>query len=325
MNIMRLNILFTMTAVATVLVGCQPKDVTITKRGDANVSSNSTGANPIELNKLLSVALERQIEPLYLLKAVLNPQYAQSQGLELTTDVNTQVTTLSAVNGLKKIDTPAFSSEYSVKYEIQALVKDANGNLTLLILKNKATEFIQTVGSIKTGKKDKSGQEILVGASSKAGSEFISIKLTENPGIYSVEVARAEEINSKADKKNSVVSSIVSTIEWDGSLAALDNDVPMKLKALKVDRIGFKNTSLKYDQITTVDPILVKIGSCLSATGSVTLGVKIVDKKADKMTPVKFNNTVVNLKDSSIEINESFLSAAKDCATRPVVDLTRML
>ena len=321
---MRLNILLTMTAVATTLVACQPKDVTITKPGDANVNSKNTGANSTELNKLLSVAIERQIEPLYLLKAILNPQYAQSQGLELTTDANTQVTTLSAVNGLKKIDTPAYSSEYAVRYEIQALVKDANDHLTLLILKNKATEFIQTAGYIKTGKKDKSGKEILTNISSKAATEFISIKLTQTPGVYSVEVARSEETNSAADKKNSIMSAIVSTIEWDGSIAALDNDIPMKLKALKVDRIGYKNASLKYDQITTADPILVKVGTCLSATGSVTLGVKIVDKKADKMTPVKFNNTVVNLNDSSIEIG-LFESVAKDCATRPVVDLTRML
>jgi hypothetical protein len=325
MKKMRLNILLTMTAVATTLVACQPKDVTITKPGDANVNSKNTGANSTELNKLLSVAIERQIEPLYLLKAILNPQYAQSQGLELTTDANTQVTTLSAVNGLKKIDTPAYSSEYAVRYEIQALVKDANNNLTLLILKNKATEFIQTAGYIKTGKKDKSGKEILTNISSKAATEFISIKLTQTPGVYSVEVARSEETNSAADKKNSIMSAIVSTIEWDGSIAALDNDIPMKLKALKVDRIGYKNASLKYDQITAADPILVKVGTCLSARGSVTLGVKIVDKKADKMTPVKFNNTVVNLEDSSIEINESFSSAAKDCATRPVVDLTRLL
>lgn len=324
MKKMRLNILLTMTAVATTLVACQPKDVTITKPGDANVNSKNTGANSTELNKLLSVAIERQIEPLYLLKAILNPQYAQSQGLELTTDANTQVTTLSAVNGLKKIDTPAYSSEYAVRYEIQALVKDANDHLTLLILKNKATEFIQTAGYIKTGKKDKSGKEILTNISSKAATEFISIKLTQTPGVYSVEVARSEETNSAADKKNSIMSAIVSTIEWDGSIAALDNDIPMKLKALKVDRIGYKNASLKYDQITTADPILVKVGTCLSATGSVTLGVKIVDKKADKMTPVKFNNTVVNLNDSSIEIG-LFESVAKDCATRPVVDLTRML
>ena len=324
MKKMRLNILLTMTAVATTLVACQPKDVTITKPGDANVNSKNTGANSTELNKLLSVAIERQIEPLYLLKAILNPQYAQSKGLELTTDANTQVTTLSAVNGLKKIDTPAYSSEYAVRYEIQALVKDANDHLTLLILKNKATEFIQTAGYIKTGKKDKSGKEILTNISSKAATEFISIKLTQTPGVYSVEVARSEETNSAADKKNSIMSAIVSTIEWDGSIAALDNDIPMKLKALKVDRIGYKNASLKYDQITTADPILVKVGTCLSATGSVTLGVKIVDKKADKMTPVKFNNTVVNLNDSSIEIG-LFESVAKDCATRPVVDLTRML
>lgn len=325
MKKMRLNLVLSMTAVATLLVACQPKDVTVLKPGETMVNSNgSGGANSAELNKLLALSLDRQIEPLYLLKAILNPQFAADQGLILNTDATTQVSTLTTVSSLKVLTAPGYYSEYALKYEVQALDKDANGQLTLLVLKNKATEFIQTAGYIKTGKKDKNGKDINTNYSSKSMSEFISIKLTSAPGVYSVEVARAEETNSAADKKNYVVSAIVSTIEWDGSVAALDNDVPMKLTALKIDRLGNKNAFLRYDQITAAAPILVKIGTCLSATGSVTLGVKVIEKGADKMTPPKYNNTTVDLNDSSVQIG-NFSSPAKECTTRPVVDFTRLI
>jgi len=155
-------------------------------------------------------------------------------------------------------------------------------------------------------------------------SEFISIKLTTTPGIYSVEVARAEETNSAADKQNYVVTAIVSTMEWDGSAASLDNEIPVKLTALKVDRLGNKKAFLKYDRILTDQPIKVKLGTCLSATGSVVLGVKIKDTGTDKMAPAKYNDTVVNLADSSMEIG-GFKSPAKECSTRPVIDFTRLM
>lgn len=326
MKKMRLNLVLSMTAVATMMTACQPKDVPVAKIGDTSVSTNNTAAaaNSAEVSKLLAVAMERQIEPIYLLKAILNPQYAAEQGLILNTDANTQEQTLSTINSLKIIETPTYKSEYALKYDVQALVKDANGNLTLLILKNKATEFIQSTGYIKTGKKDSKGKDININYGSKAKSEFISIKLTQTPGVYSLKVARAEETNSAADKQNSVVSSIESTFEWDGSVAALDNQIPMKLTALMVDRLGNKKAILKYDLITAEQPILVTAGTCLSATGSVALGVKIVEKGATKMTPVKYNNTVVNIVDSTMTIG-NLVSQAKECATRPVVDFTRLL
>jgi hypothetical protein len=326
MKKMRLNLVLSMTAVATMLTACQPKDVTVAKIGEATVNSNNSnsGANSAEVSKLLAVAIERQFEPIYLLKAILNPQYAAEQGLILNTDPTTGEQTLSTVNNLKVIDTPSYFSEYALKYDVQALVKDANGNLTLLVLKNKATEFIQTTGNVKTGKKDKNGKAVNINYGSKGKSEFISIKLTTTPGVYSVKVARAEETNSAADKQNSVVSAVEATFEWDGSVAALDNDVPMKLTALMVDRLGNKKAILKYDKITVENPVLVKIGTCVSATGSLALGVKIIEKGADKMTPPKYNNTVINLNDSSMTIG-AFQSPAKDCANRPVIDLTRML
>ncbi len=324
MKKMRLNLVFTVTAAAIVLVACQPKDVTVIKPGDTQVNSNSNGVNSVELNKMLTIALERQIEPLYLLKAILNPQYATEQGLVLNTDSATQVATLSTVNPLKVLDAGGYYSEYALKYEVQTLVKDANGNVTLLILKNKATEFIQTTGYIRTGKKDSKGKDININYGSKAMSEFISIKLTTTPGIYSVEVARAEETNSAADKQNYVVSAIVYTIAWDGSVAALDNEILVTLTSLKVDRLGNKKAFLKYDRILADQPVKVSLGLCVSATGSVALGVKIVDKAADKLTPPKYNDTVVNLADSSMEIGD-FKSPAKECSTRPVIDFTRLM
>ncbi|MBC7459002.1 MAG: hypothetical protein H7235_12025, partial [Bdellovibrionaceae bacterium] len=137
-------------------------------------------------------------------------------------------------------------------------------------------------------------------------------------------VARAEETNSAADKQNSVVSAVEATFEWDGSVAALDHDVAMKLTALMVDRLGNKKAILKYDKITVENSVLVKVGTCVSATGSLTLGVLVDEAGVAKMTPPKYNNTVINLNDSSMEIGD-FKSPAKDCATRPVIDLTRML
>lgn len=323
---MRLNLVLSLTAVATILTACQPKDVTVSK-GDNTVNSNNAngGANSTEVNKLLTVAIERQFEPIYLLKAILNPLYATEQGLVLNTDAVTQEQTLSTINNLKIIDTPTYFSEYALKYEIQSLVKDANGNLISLLLKNKATEFIQTTGNIKTGRKDKSGKEIYINYGSKGKSEFIAIKLTTTPGVYSLKVARAEETNSAADKQNSVVLAVESTFAWDGSVEALDQAVPMTLTTLMVDRLGNKKAILKYDLITVATPVLVSVGTCVSATGSITLGVKIVDKSADKMTPPKYKNTVVSLNDSSMDIDGSFSSPAKECSVRPVVDLIRLL
>ena len=69
---------------------------------------------------------------------------------------------------------------------------------------------------------------------------------------------------------------------------------------------------------------MVKLGTCVSATGSVALGVKLKAEGTDKTVPAKYKDTVVNLNDSSLDIN-GFKSPAKDCSTRPVIDFTRLI
>ncbi|MBC7754268.1 MAG: hypothetical protein H7Z71_08530 [Moraxellaceae bacterium] len=324
MKKIRFNFVLLMTVISTLLVACQPKDVTIKKPFDDKAKIKDDGANTVENNKLLAITLDRQFEPLYVLKAVLNPQYAAVQGLETTFEPTTQVLTLSAVNKMKTFDTPAFSSEYSLKYDIKSLVKDTQGRLTSLILKSKVNEMIQSVGYVKTGKKDDAGNLIVTNFTSQAASEIIMIQVTQTPGFYTVEVSRTEDTNSTADKKNLIATSIVSTIEWDGTAAGLDNEIATKLNALKVDRVGAKTTTLKYDEIVAALPVRVKIGTCVSASGSVTLVQRVMAQGADKMAPPTITNTIVELNDSSLKIDK-FSSEAKECATRPVVDLTRML
>lgn len=315
------NLVLTMTAVATVLASCQPKDVTINKPGAVSVNTNSTGNNlsGVEINKLLALSLDRQVEPLHLLKAVLNSQYASAHGLMVTIDPVTQVKKLTAINSLQTFDTAKYSSEYALNYEIQSLSQDINGKLISMVLKNTAGTVNQSKGVIKNTSK---GTDY----SAKSVTEYVSVLATANANEYTVTSDRVDDSGSAADKQSYIFSSIVSIVTWDGTVAALDSDLPLKISQFKVDRKGANKTGfLSYQEFAST--MTVKLDQCISSNGTVTLTQSSVVKGTEKMTPPTYKkvDTVVTVTDSTYQVGSAFTSAAKDCATRPVVDLTRLL
>lgn len=316
MRKMKLNFALVNLAVSSgLLFSCQPKDITLNPKGtNANNASVST-LSSTDSDKMLALSLDRQAESLHLLKAVMNPAYAEAHGLEIVDG------TLRSKNGKVILDAPTRSSQYVINYQIKKMDLDAKGKLISLLLKNKAGVVSESKGFIKSTTPGGKPTDFSI----KAMTEFISIDLSANENEYAIEIDRVDETNSKADGKTTLELDMSSSVQWDGTESTLDKDLSVKLLTLSTERRGSKAGSLKYETIES--NLTVKLDDCTSVNGTIKLTQKIdVTDANGKMTIPKFISSSVVITDSSMSVSErGFASAAQACETRPVVDLTKML
>ena len=290
------------------LQSCQPKDITLNSKLNSNNNSLVTQLNVTESDKLLSLSMDRQSESMHLIKALLNSKYAESNGLVLQNEI------LSTNNQYVMMENSNISNQYIVNYEVKNLIKDSQGKLVSVVLKNLSGIVLESKGVLKGTKP--------TDFSSKAMSEYISVQKI-NESEFLVQIDRIDETNSKNDKQTFMDLNLAYSLIWDGSTEALDSELGLKLLSLTVERKGNKTGLIKYDKIES--DLKIKLAECISVNGKITLSQSDEIIKS-KMTLPQTSITNISILDSTISIpDRGFTGKTQACESRPVVDLTKML
>ncbi len=301
-------------SVLLLTTACQPKDSKI-ETGNANTNNGLTiQSSDFDSAELLSLTIDRQVEALHLLKALLNPDYAAANKLAVTGELSQTLATVVSADGKSSVHAKAEGSkkfEYGVNYQIIKLEKNEIGAVTEVVLKNNSTVSMQSKGV--NGKTD---------VQSKARIELITIKSLSDVNNYSVSIDRLDETNSLAEKKNFINISISYDFKWDGMVDSLNNELIVKTNSFYASRVGTKNTELKYRKIEA--NLAVKLDQCISINGSMKL---VVDSKDRNLKPTEMNVVLIDSSfGSTLPANgASLLIEAASCENRPVVDLTKLL
>ncbi len=297
-----------------VIFSCQPKDVTVTRPGNSgNVNTNSANLSSLEFDKLLSLSLDRQFEAIHLLKAVLNPTYAESKNLKVSKD-KSETITIKLLN-VPKYDKKTVRDEsfYFVDFEVQALHLDENGKLISLVLKNAPTKTPNSISFNAAG----------ADFSSKALNEFISIRVGTTSNEYIINFDRLDDTSSKADRQSNLIVTGVATLTWDGMVESLDQPLRISLNKFYVDRKGNKTGFMRFSSVVSKD-LIVELNNCIIVNGNITLTQRINAKTGafDKISSVNYTDSSLVMTDGT---RSTFSYSAKECAHRPIIDFTKLL
>ncbi len=295
------------------LFSCQPKDVSLKATADAFKASKSgsetapTNMNSNETNAVLALSFDRMAESVFLIKAVLNSEFATSQFL-LKSQVENTIdsdelpdTYLESVNQNDQINTNV------INYVVDEISVDVSGKLRKLVLTKNTFKPAVSKG-INTKKSD---------FTIKNTSDRITVKLTSNDEIYLIKINRTDETSSKVDKNTTLKFEAKFKLAWSGQIADLDKELQISNISFKADRDGNKKGKMNF--VNDQQNISVTVGKCVSLNGRLNLNADL-SKPGEKLT----NPTEIVLTDSTMDIGK-FKSAALPCENRPVVDLTRML
>lgn len=309
----KLKLVLLMTVSMGFLFSCQPKDVAVARPGSTNANGQATASmTSTDYDKMLALSIDRQFEALHIVKSVLNPAYATAHSLQSAVDTNGKVNKLKPTKGPQIVKAEDYNGAYYINYDVQALEFDADGKLSLLILKN-------VLGSVAESKAVLIRGTTQTDISNKGVNEYIVVKPTTNVGEYSLSVDRYDEMNSKAERQNFFIVSGSSTLTWDGLVASLDQALPMKLTTLNIDRKGYKVGNMKFDSIVS-NNLTLTLGDCASVTGNITLTQKIAGK-----TPRTIISDFSYIDSSSSMSDGRYSYKARDCASRPVIDYAKLL
>ncbi len=327
-NVMRVSCLVSSLFVA--LSACQPKDVDFKALSqNAKLQSESTvdvEMKPVEKNKLVTLLIEKSFEPLHLLKAKLNSEYAQKQGLSIKINekkisengefqeeiIETAVSTsndVTVVSATKATNTKSTLSYKIVEYSVD---QTTGKLLKFVIIKNNSADTKSV--SLKVSEKNPKYTDDF---SSETTSDYISIFAGAEESTYFVKSSRSETTNSKFDKKTYLTSESKLKIAWDGQKATLDQALKILSIDIDANRKVSKTASIHF--IDLAPELTVDLGqNCMSINGKIQLN--ILDKNNQKITNPEF----IIIADSSMSILK-FQSAAAACENRAVVDYGRML
>lgn len=312
----------------TVLASCQPKDVDLTttvnnNRNNGNVNSRAASMSQTEVNKMVSLTLDRSAEVVHLIKALLNKDYANQKNIEVIQDKNTD--RLMLVSKKPEANKKTMHN-LRLNYEVQ-LVKGEGGKISSIILvQDYHSSVLQSQGIIEVAGKN-------VDSVSKMKKDMIAVTRKDD-NTYLVTISKSEELNSKADRSTNLETFITAQMKWDGSVESLDQAVLIVPNYLSATRTGNK-TGLFYTKIKDAgnSGLFVSAGDCISVNGTLETYREMTSKnEKGEIVRENIKALVVEMKDSSYQFidllkgNEvSYRSESKSCSDRPVVDLTRIL
>jgi len=307
------------------LFSCQPKDIDLralsaaTKASQSNASNNfqSVQMTEAEINSIFTLSLDRMAEAVFLMKAVLNPEFAATHFLNLlkhenleTSDDLPEMFLESVVSDQQMSQQKKMNTISSVNYKVDDFLVDASGKLKKLVLVKNIFKSAIAKGDLNTKKGD---------FNIKNTSDQISVQLTTEPNIYLVKIYRVDETSSKSDKNTTLNSEIKFKLGWSGDVASLNNKMNISNILILIDRTGAKKGQINF--INNQESLTLSMGQCASLNGRLSINTNWVPPE-QKMT----NPTELIIIDSTFEIlNSKFKSVAQACEIRPIVDLTRLL
>lgn len=327
-NVIRISCLVSSLFMA--LSACQPKDIDLkTASLNAKAQSDTTAdveMKPVEKNKLVALLIEKSFEPLHLLKAKSNSEYAQKQGLnvkinekkisengEFQEEIIETVIPLSndvaVTNSIKATNTTVNLSYKIVEYSLDPT---SGKLLKFVIIKNNSAETKSV--SLKVSEKNPKYTDDF---NSETTAEYISISAGTEDNTYFIKTSRSETTNSKFDKKTYLTTESKLKISWDGQKSTLDQAI--KVLSIDIDATRKVSKTAAIHFIDLAPELAVELGqNCVSINGKIQLN--IIDKNNQKIT----NPDTLVISDSSMSFVK-FQSAAAACEKRAVVDYGRML
>lgn len=315
------------------IFSCQPKDADLRALA-ASVKTNQNNTNtsvpPVmemtdaETNTVFALSLDRMAESVFLMKAVLSPEFAAAHFLNLRQEANVESsdelpdTFLESVTLVPQLDPLSQQTEVLQKmntiallnYKVDELSIDVSGKLRKLVLVKNIFKSVTAKGDLNTKKGDFSIKNI---------SDRISVRLTADENIYLIKISRVDETSSKSDKNTTLNYEAKFKLAWSGDIAGLNSEMSISNISMRVDRLGAKTGQMNF--ANNQQNLTLKVGQCVSLNGRLSLSTSLSHSE-QKMT----NPTELVVTDSTFEIpNLKFKSMAQPCEVRPVVDLTRML
>ncbi len=302
------------------LFSCQPKDVDhkeyvavlkAKKFGDTSKSASvEIKMTENETNSVMALSFDRMAESVFLIKTVLNSEFAAQNYLIKKQEENVQSSDELPTTILESIP---FESKKNTtgnfKYIVDEISVDVSGKLRKLVLTKSVFDSVVFVG-----KNLKKNDFKIVNVSDR-----ITVRLTADENVYLVKISRSDATSSKADKNTTLNFESKFKLAWDGQISNLNNDLQISNIFMKAVRTGSKSGEMIYEN--NQQNLTINVGQCVSLNGRLNMDANL-SKPDQKMT----NPSEIILSDSTIEIsNSKFKSTAAPCENRAVVDLTRML
>lgn len=289
------------------LTSCQPVDKEI-NNSRAYAMADSADSSAVNY-RYASITLDRAVESLHLLKAVLSSDYASKNSIAISESANQKVISYGSENGTAKkriIMTKDYKHQAQLTMNIEM---NLNSDQTLESLQFKNTDqsnIEETFFIYKSGKvNDKSDVSV------KNFSRIIKIKKKASENKYIVEQESVDQIDIFRTGQVISISSFSMEINWDGKADSLEQPIIITKLDLVSNRLGQKALA-KFVSESTLSLSLKDV--CPSVNGT----LKLTDNKTNQ-----------SIEMSAIDSTISFIPIQKivpavTCGVRPVVDLRKL-
>ena len=284
------------------IFSCSPKDVKLSAEKPAGQSSEDN-------LKLSFMAFDKHIEALFVIKALLNNDYAVANGAEvkITAVENSNVQkTVIIKNQMKENQEFSQTGTTVLKADLEF-----DGS-TLIAAKIYNLSEQQDVATLKLKNR---GSDLTVNSIKKV------ITLKKINANYVIEILSVDElVVTKKTESFIDVSRIVSamTLEWDGLEASLGS--ANRIQSLNLHHLKLAHAKNEIVLNSTESNLIVQLdGPCWQLNGILqTEAAKNGKTKQSEKYSFQFDNSTVQI------VNKKISSPAADCASRPVVDLRKL-
>lgn len=303
---------------ATVLFSvfsCKPRDVSMLPNRSGNSASVNAKTSKDNEYKMTIHAVERQVEALHLVKAILNTDYMNQKSLAINDENGIPV--LRSKKKFIETKNNDFINRIGTNYEIINVSFNENGSLRSLILKNTQLDTVRDSVELRENGKKK------VDINFEPINKMIAVYQASNQtNEYTIQITRVDKTNTKANGATNLTLNTTSIIEWSGQAEDLDKDIKISSIQTYLKRdLSDKVAQISDFKITNSSLLVSLKDTCASANGSFAITKMIATKPEATQEEV-----AVQSKDSSFDIHDvGYTTLAQPCEIRPIVDLSRLL
>ncbi len=312
---------------ATILLfSCAPKDEKLS-RPDQNSKLKTNEFLGEDSAKLIAITFDKEVEALHFIKAALNAEYAKQK------NINVEVVSESAGQIVKHLTSASANGNND-----RMVVSDSNdimqqSQVDLLATVTLVDGLIQRL-DIKDNSAGQSTEELYVKDKGKKPNlstllvtnklKHIAIQKADVDGMYTVDVDSVDALRTFNKKSPTEVYSDLSQVQaqmailWDGKLESLNQKI--RILATSVSHLKTAQNKMQVAMHSENESELyMSLGECATLDGKIMMSTTKL--KAD--SPVE--SQLFLFDNSSLSVKEKTIFSAVDCASRPVVDLRKLL
>lgn len=306
--------------VGLIFCSCAPKDEKLI-RPDSGGKIQVQATSLDETFNLASIVFDKQVEALYFLKVLLNPEYARQKRLNVEMISESQRQTIHKITST------------DLKNENENYLQTSQVDLLAVVSRDESAH-IQSI-LIKDDSAGQSTQELFLKIKGKLADKSNLIVTNKNKRIlftrengknlYRVEIDSIDALKT-FNKKNPTeiyndLSQITAeiVIAWDGKIEMLNEKI--KIVAVTLSHVktaqGKSQINMQSDGPTD---LTVTLGECGAMDGEIILN-NLVPR-----SDVKTEKLILHFEDSSLTAVGRLNSfKASECSHRPIVDLRKLL